>query len=337
MKKAYCYLWRGELNDATRYYVEIILEACAATNYETAYTHDTSDLSSADLVVTIVPIDTLRVKISHPRVKVVTWYQGIIPEEAVMQGYGIYRKWYNSLFEYLSLKLSSLNLFVSRAMRDHYRSKYRMSNSVPEFIMPCFNKKLDENCFTPERYTSASFAYAGSLAEWQCFDVTLNFIHAFQKLVPSASLTVITHPGNHGQAWEMIRKLGILNASVKYLPVSEIDSELCRHKYGLLIRKKHVVNKVSTPTKMNTYLSNGLIPIFSDAVEAFKENIILGDSTLMWHTEESIADFAHVVYDHHAGHHSVSEFMSNCKLIFDNYYNREQYVSDLRDSISNLK
>ena len=48
---------------------------------------------------------------------------------------------------------------------------------------------------------------------------------------------------------------------------------LQHYKYGFIIRKDIEMNRVATPTKMNTYLANGVIPIYSNYIFAFKEGL----------------------------------------------------------------
>ncbi|MFH4294131.1 hypothetical protein WAJ58_23570, partial [Acinetobacter baumannii] len=60
--------------------------------------------------------------------------------------------------------------------------------------------------------------------------------------------------------------------SIKYVSLENLDTELLKYKYGFLIRENHIVNNVATPTKMNSYLANGIIPIYLSFIDHFKVN-----------------------------------------------------------------
>jgi subtilase family serine protease len=53
------------------------------------------------------------------------------------------------------------------------------------------------------------------------------------------------------------------------LPVDVIPSVLANAKFGFVIRDNSIINRVSTPTKLSTYISNGIIPIYSCYIEDF--------------------------------------------------------------------
>ena len=115
--------------------------------------------------------------------------------------------------------------------------------------------------------------YAGSLSAWQNIDETLKIFKQIENIIPEATLTLLTEEKIKAQA--LIKQYDIQNAMVRYVSLNNLNEELLKHKYGFLLRKDIKVNNVSTPTKMNSYLSSGVIPIYSDAIKDFSKHINL--------------------------------------------------------------
>ena len=62
-----------------------------------------------------------------------------------------------------------------------------------------------------------------------------------------------------------------LNNIKTFYNSNELKQNYGLNKYGLLLRDNTIINKVSCPTKLEDYISNGLIPVF------FKNQDTLGD------------------------------------------------------------
>ena len=77
------------------------------------------------------------------------------------------------------------------------------------------------------------------------------------------------------KANNLIEEHNIKTAYVKYVDLRDLNNELLKYKYGFLLRRDNLVNNVATPTKMNSYLACGLIPIFTDAITDYKDQINL--------------------------------------------------------------
>jgi len=107
-----------------------------------------------------------------------------------------------------------------------------------------------------------------------------------------------------------------------------LQSELSHYKYGFLLRKDHVVNRVSTPTKMNSYLSAGIIPIYTSAVEAFEENIDLGDFELKFNNlniEEIVSNLILMENKFIDANSVLIEY----NRVFESFYNDDFYINEI--------
>ena len=263
-------------NDATAVYIDVIAEAMEQKGYTVAHVKSTNEIKSEDTIIIVSAVDARAVVPCRPK-KIICWFQGVAPEEkyyfnqdrtlSKLSRVKIYLKL--SFFEWYALRHCSFNFFVSSTMQQYYKKKYcyRKKNW---FIMPCFNQPLNLNAFSEEKYSKPSFVYAGSLDGWQCFDKTLEIFKQISNRIKGCTLTILT--GAQDKACEILKQFGVA-AEVKYVTRNMIDEELSKYKYGFIIRQDNPVNKVATPTKMNSYLANGIIPIFTDVVGAFKENL----------------------------------------------------------------
>lgn len=332
MKKLNCKIYYPVdwmYNDATAFYVDIMAEAMEHKGYSVAHTKSVHEITSDDIVIVISATDVRAVLPRNPK-KIICWFQGIAPEEKYyfnqdkslgkMSRIRIFLK--QSFFEWYALRHSDFNFFVSNAMQKYYRKKYcyRKNNW---FIMPCFNQLLNLNAFTAEKYAKPSFVYAGSLDGWQCFDKTLEIYKQISHRVQGCSLTILT--GAQDQALAILKRYGI-EAEVKYVTRDKIDKELSKYKYGFIVRQDNPVNNVATPTKMNSYLANGIIPIFTDVICAFKENLSDLKYSIPLTTENSGLEKLFKLEENGL---SVDEVKAEYRRTFATFYSRDFYLKQL--------
>jgi len=313
-------------NDATAFYIDIMADAMEQKGYAVTHVKTPSEITQEDTVIIISAVDTRAVLPRNPK-KIICWFQGIAPEEKYyfnqdkslgkMARIRIFLK--QSFFEWYALRHCDFNFFVSNAMLKYYRRKYcyRKNNW---FIMPCFNQLLNLNAFTAEKYAKPSFVYAGSLDGWQCFDNTLEIYKKISHRVQGCSLTILT--GAQDQARAILKRYGI-EAEVKYVTRDKIDKELSKYKYGFIIRQENPVNKVATPTKMNSYLANGIIPIFTDVIGAFKENLATLKYSVPLTTENEGLE---KLFKLEKNGFSVDDVKAEYQKVFATFYSREYYL-----------
>ncbi len=271
------YLPEKSLNDATIYYVDLISKAFTQENFKVEIFNNLDfHYNKTDYILTIRVRDFLSALFNKRSNRVIMWFQGVGPEEYLMiNNYSIKAKIISflfSLFENITLRLSYFNFFVSNQMKLHYAKKYNYK-SKNCCIIPCYNKNLNRSFFNKEIKKDNSFVYAGSLFSWQCFEKTIALYQEIENRMAGVSLTILTKEIN--EANEIISKYGLRNVVVYYVSLEDLDAELSKFKYGFLLRENDVINNVSTPTKMNSYLSVGLIPIYTDVIQSFEENLKL--------------------------------------------------------------
>ncbi|MBR5907064.1 MAG: hypothetical protein IKZ50_01560 [Bacteroidales bacterium] len=257
--------------------------------------------------------------------KIFFWVQGIIPEESYMRHQSKLRLKVLSVMEKYALKSSKFIAFVSKAMEEHYNEKYKMSFQGKSMVFPCYNAYLDETAFTPkEKYKNNVFVYAGGLAEWQCFDEMLDIYRRIEEITPDTKLLILTK--DKATATKKIEKRGIQNYEIGFVAKEELPQVLASAKFGFVIRKDNPVNKVSTPTKISSYLSCGLIPIFGDSIKSFKLQSEDMNYAIPWNMETN--DLSGVLSMMKKDIDNA-DVLAEYKKVFDRYFSDDKYISEI--------
>ncbi|MDC8105110.1 hypothetical protein ACNFU2_09395 [Chryseobacterium sp. PTM-20240506] len=336
-KRVTFYLPLKTRNDATIYYTELIKRAFISLGFIVEDKLKIFKASDSDFIVAITPADAYHIKVVNPQSKIMTWFQGIGPEEYfLLHGRSLrssIMKRYLEFFEKKALVQSDISLFVSHAMQKHYQDKYEI---VPRnyLVIPCYNKNLRDDLIIPEdsRYQKLKFVYAGGMFAWQCIDKTLKVFKVIENQYPDASLTLLT--GEKSVAEKLLQKYKIKNAVIKYVSLNKLDDELSQYKYGFLLRDNIKVNNVATPTKMNSYLSVGILPIYSNVVNSFEENLNLDSFCVKVSDGETIEMIAEKIIKHHQSNLDLNKLRPLLEKIYQNYYNDDRYILLLKHAIT---
>lgn len=323
----YFYIPEG-ISSATQFYVNILQDVYLSRGLECKITDKLSDIPYRANIVTIRPLEFLKVWATKRPRYTVTWFQGISPEEIKMEYKPSMRRFIkipvHEYAENLCLKACNVCLFVSDAMRSHYIKKYGVI-PTKTFIMPCFNMEYNERLIrnNPHRYEHPSFVYAGNLSSWQCFERTLELFKKIKAVLPNASLKIYTHEID--KASSILKKQNI-DAKVDCVSVQQLSEELADYKYGLIVRDDIEVNNVATPTKMNSYMSSGLIPVYSNVIDAYKQPISGHKYVIPFLSdEEAITKILQIEQTTVSVDGIVNEYGD----IFLNYWNRDKYIKEL--------
>lgn len=333
------YLPTKAVNDATIYYTDLIKRAFVNNSYEVA-THQTADrVNDFDLVVTIRVRDFLKVYFKNRNLRIINWHQGIGPEEyAMLNHYTLRAKcisWAFSIAEKIVLQRSYCNFLVSESMLKHYREKYRIPLKN-HLIIPCYNKNLKPMCFNRDLKKESSYVYAGTLFSWQCFEKTVAVYQKIEAKNPKASLTVFTKEKEEAKA--ILQQYDIKNYDIQYVSLEQLDEELSKFKYGFILREEDSINRVSTPTKMNSYLSVGLMPIYTDVIDSFEVHLNLAPYSIKFNSDASLEAMANTIHVHNLSPVDYQEFYQICEQNFKGYYDDSFNISKIeKELIDGLK
>lgn len=314
------YITPGTSLDAVDFYLKIVESAAASLGIPTKRVTSIKEIAKNDIVFAVEAKSALLLRLLFRNtIKIICWYQGAIPEEALLMKNSKFRKFYWEYFERIALSIMDYSVFVSEAMKTHYQKKYGY-NKQNYIIIPCYNKLLNPS-INYTKYNQFNFVYAGNLAAWQCVEPTLEVYKYFEEQQPDSTLTFLT--ADKTRATELFAKHGIKHGTVKYVALDDLDEELAKYSYGFIIRDNIVVNNVATPTKMNSYLANGVIPIYSDVVVDFKK-VFKDKKCCLPLNGESNANLLERLKQIPTLDSKLIE--EDIKSIFHTYYNREVHV-----------
>lgn len=252
-------------------YMKAIGNAYSELGFEVNYVYDSLDCGNRADDVYVVAIAPSVVKLDAKRAKhIVFWAQGIWPEESYMRNGNKLLYWACGYFEKRALKKAERIFAVSNAQIRHYEKKYDIILKDKAYVMPCSNEAFHrESFFTKGKYENPVFVYAGSLAKYQCIETMLDAFYLIQQVEPNASLLFYT--GQQEEARTLVEQRDLCNVTIGYADPDELNTVLAEAKYGFVIRDDCVVNRVATPTKISSYISNGVIPVYSESLESFHE------------------------------------------------------------------
>lgn len=269
-------LWiiRDNNYDATEYYIDI-LENAAILAGEKVKKVDNIELiksgSKNDIYLVTTPIDAIKA-IKMRKKRIFVWFQGVFSEESYMKHNSSIRRYMLRFIEKYILQKSEFIFFVSEEMKNYYISEFNINIDRKYHIMPCFNTSLNKcNFYKKDKYKKNIFCYAGSLSVWQGINTILKCYKKIEDLgIEETELLLLTNEKE--KAIQLINKIGIKNYRVDYSTLENLPNILSEVKFGFVIREDNIVNRVSTPTKISTYMANGIIPIYSECLKDFYSN-----------------------------------------------------------------
>lgn len=318
--------------DATDYYLKIIYDSLD----KCSFVDNVKDIQPKDIVIVVDAKDFCKVYFKNRKQKIIIWFQGVVPEEAYLVFNSRIKKFYWEIFEKLALKKSYFNIFVSQRMVNHYKEKYNYKKSN-YLIMPCFNKLLNNDAFFyPNKYENNSFVYAGSLAKWQKVEKTLEVYKIIENKLSNTSITIIT--SQIDKATLLCNELKIKNFTVKYIPYDKVDGELEKYKYGFILRDDIAVNNVATPTKISTYMANGIIPIYTDCIGDFSIEFFNLTYKIELVSNLNIEDIAERIIDYNDYNNLINPeaIRNEYNNLFATFYNSYKYKSQFVKIFGNL-
>lgn len=314
--------------EVTKFYVSIIEKAIVMSGKKSKYIEKIKRNKQMDCGIVVISLwDVFKARICGYK-ECILWIQGACPEESFMRHTSKVRMFLLNIIEYWALKCSSKILLVSEEMKKHLEKKYhcRLSNV---FIMPCFNELLKEENFKgKDKYVINDFLYVGGLSPWQRFEDIVRTYKIIEENVSNVRLIVYSRQKQ--EALDIIQKYGIKRYKVGYVEADQLSEEIKDVKFGFVIREDTIVNRVATPTKLSNYLSNGIIPIYSECLRDFHK--YMGNQEYLiclqhlCNRQEIMEKIVHSVLLEKIDYNNV---LKEYKKIFSEYYSEDFYVAKL--------
>lgn len=278
----------GENSTVTTSYLKAIGNAYESLGRTVRYFTDGDELAmgKVDTVVIATAIDGFKFHLrgfGH----VVFWSQGVWPEESFLRHGSRPRLAVCDFVEEKALVWAEKVFLVSNAMLRHYEEKYSIDLVDKSFVMACSNEEIHPEAFTVEgKYSRLVFTYAGSLVTYQCIDQMLSAFAKARAAFPEARLLFFTDEVE--EAERKVAAMGLEGVDIDSKPQDQLWKYVAEAKYGFVLREDSVINRVATPTKISTYLANGVIPIYGNCIEAFSETS--GGILKLEYNEETFVD-----------------------------------------------
>lgn len=263
--KAYVFFNRKNV-EVTKNYLDVIRAALREVGYECEYITSLKGIAKNSLIVYAVGVDAFKCYLKGYH-NMILWLQGATGDESYLKHQSKIRKSVIDFMDCFVMKKAKMIFFVSYYMRQYYQKMAHANFEEKSYVMPCFNEVLNKDIFDIKDYSKKVFTYIGSLAPWQCFDETAEIYAKIEKRIPNTFFKVLTF--DTVKADEIIKGKNIKNYSVACVAKEQVKSELESATYGFIIRHDIEVNRVATPTKISSYLSAGVLPIYSPCLKDF--------------------------------------------------------------------
>lgn len=187
----------------------------------------------------------------------VTDMHGIVPEEMHVAN----KKWRARLFghiEKIVIKKSSIAVFVTNAMKIHFRDKYKRDNSEDKVI--AILPKIDDERGLLDKILSSerdlgSAIYAGGIQPWQNISLMLNAA----ARVNDYKFTFLS--SDYQKLGQLASDAKVNNFSSFAVEPKDVATYYLKNEFGFILRDPIAVNKVACPTKLVEYFHWGVIPI----------------------------------------------------------------------------
>lgn len=208
----------------------------------------------------------------HTKAKVVFDVHGASPEETEMSGGNASRVKHLQEWEKAALNEVDLRVFVSNRMQSFFKAKYILPD-YPSVVVPCcvHNKRFrmkEEDRLSKRAQMGITdkfvFLYLGTLSVWQWPEAMFSLFAQFHREKSDSLFYLLLPQAEHDRAVSFLKRHNLPPTSyiIEEVPHTEVGSVIGVADAGLLLRKSHPVNYVSSPTKFGEYLAAG-VPVIA--------------------------------------------------------------------------
>lgn len=217
------------------------------------------------------------------KAKLVFDMHGIAVDEAEMVGESSRRIDVISKGEKEILRAADLVVFVSEQMREHFHQKFGVPFNNSIIIPTCvqsekFSMPVDLRAQKRRELGFASrfvILYLGTLSVWQWPEAMFALFGRIYSRLPDSLFYLLLPQSDHDEALRFVQEQDLPRDSyiIQAAPHDEVGSLIGIADAGLLLRKDHPVNRVSSPTKFGEYMAAGVPVIATDKIGDFSKII----------------------------------------------------------------
>jgi len=200
------------------------------------------------------------------RAKAIIDIHGVAPEEIRFVGKPL-RALIYQLVESVMVRDSSLLLFVTHKMQQHFIRKYpHVKNCRAGMILPNFDLRLarEKVAFNRERTSDIlRLVYAGGTDKWQNLDLMLRTLdHLATSLRRKWQASIFLPQTAVGEVQSNVDQLRCRDCvEVASLSHDEVIARYNMMDIGFVLRDPTLLNEVAMPTKLVEYLMYGVVPV----------------------------------------------------------------------------
>lgn len=313
------------------YYLETIGAALSESGHDVSYAYRAEEIHPRSDDKIVAATATSAIKLFPKCRHLIYWAQGVWPEESYMRHKSKLRFLVTGILEKWVLKHAEFVFFVSNSMRTFYEEKYQLNFDGRCYIMPCANEELHQESFAaPDKYTRNVFCYAGSTSVWQCFEPTVALYRKIEEKYPDSKLLLLV--SDRDTAMEYIQKYNVQNYEINFVPVEQLPQVLKEVKFGFVLREPSPVNSVATPTKILTYLANGILPIYSTCLDGIHEILQNTAYGVAYRNDGDLAQIERLMAEPPVGDAVLQEF----QVIYKEHYARQTHIERIKQIFRNF-
>lgn len=321
MKQAFIYTNYSNLV-VLQSYLDVVKDSLEMVGFHCEYTKNLKGVEKTELIVFPMGIDAFKYYFKGYH-NFILWQQGATADESFMRNHSKLRYWILNKMDLFAMKKAKAILYVSQYMKEYYEKLGNCSFGNKSYLMPCFNEEYDRTIFDSKDYSKKVFTYVGSLDLWQCFEQTVDIYKKIEDKLKNCFFKVLTFDEEKGK--RILQEKGVKNYSVKRVPKEEVKKELLEANYGFIIREDSIVNRVATPTKFSSYLSSGVIPIFSKCLTDFTQESLKMKYALALDDEIDVTSLLRFVNQEV----NKEEVSAEYERLFSEYYSPEHHTKQL--------
>lgn len=203
---------------------------------------------------------------------------GASPEEERMSGAHPARVSTMQSWERRALTEADLTILVSKAMHRYFRRTYGLSD-MRHVVVPC--------CVAEERFAQGVstaavirlppgrliLVYLGTMAAWQCGEEMIRLFAQLHRRNRQFFFLLLMPQADQARTIKWMAQYRLPGHCVRLaeLPHSQVTDALQQAHAGVLLRRAHPVNEVSSPTKFGEYLAAGLPIIMTPGIGDFSQ------------------------------------------------------------------
>lgn len=313
--------------EVTRDYLNVIGAALHQVDLSCQYVNTMDGVPKKAFVMFVAGVDAFKYYLQGYH-NIILWQQGATGAESFMRNSSKLRRAVLNHMDCFLMKKAKMIFYVSEYMLEYYERMAKKSFRQKAYVMPCFNEELDEEVLASKDYSRKIFTYVGSLDVWQCFDETASIYEQIEKRIPDAFFKVLTF--HTEKAEQIIQQHNIRNYSVACVPKEQVKSELENATYGFIIRHDIDVNRVATPTKISSYLSAGVLPIYSTSLKDFHAHAEQKKFAYALEPDGDIQGLLDYV------NNGVNKEIVNREIkdLFSTYYSKDVHIRNITDILN---